>query len=196
MHLLLRLTVLHEKKTYDILVKQLGEDDSRTRDSENWMKTFKVREAQVYFLTVLKGLKHRLAAGNASLLETDRPMAERRLLPFSPPLLVGSKTHCSSQLYRWEMSKAAGYKLLEIIQQKPTVAHNSTDGKCLAEVNGNIEFKEVTFSYPSRPDVIIFRNFSIFFPAGKTVAVVSGSGSGKSTVVSLIERFYNPNQGE
>ncbi|KAI3750321.1 hypothetical protein L2E82_20955 [Cichorium intybus] len=37
----------HEKKTYDILVKQLGEDDSRTRESQNWMKTFKVREAQM-----------------------------------------------------------------------------------------------------------------------------------------------------
>jgi len=40
----------HEKKTYDILVKQLGEDDSRTRDSQNWMNTFKMREVQVYIL--------------------------------------------------------------------------------------------------------------------------------------------------
>lgn len=37
----------HEKKTYDILVKQLGEEDSRTKDSQNWMKTFKMRELQV-----------------------------------------------------------------------------------------------------------------------------------------------------
>lgn len=63
------------------------------------------------------------------------------------------------------------------------------------EVHGNIEFKDVTFSYPSRPDVIIFRDFSLFFAAGRTVAVVGGSGSGKSTVVALIERFYDPNQG-
>lgn len=84
---------------------------------------------------------------------------------------------------------------MEIIKQKPTIIEDLSDGKCLDEVNGNIEFKDVTFSYPSRPDVIIFRNFSIFFPAGKTVAVVGGSGSGKSTVVSLIERFYDPNEG-
>ncbi|AQK96778.1 ABC transporter B family member 27 [Zea mays] len=64
------------------------------------------------------------------------------------------------------------------------------------KVHGNIEFKEVTFSYPSRPDVIIFREFSLFFPAGKTVAVVGGSGSGKSTVVALIKRFYDPNEGQ
>ncbi len=85
---------------------------------------------------------------------------------------------------------------MEIIKQKPSIIQDPLDGKCLPEVNGNIEFKDVTFSYPSRPDVIIFRKFSIFFPAGKTVAVVGGSGSGKSTVVSLIERFYDPSEGE
>ncbi|GFP98188.1 clustered mitochondria protein [Phtheirospermum japonicum] len=42
-----RIPYHHEKKTYDILVKQLGEDDSRTKDSQNWMKTFKMRELQV-----------------------------------------------------------------------------------------------------------------------------------------------------
>nr|XP_023885892.1 ABC transporter B family member 19 isoform X1 [Quercus suber]POE69051.1 abc transporter b family member 19 [Quercus suber] len=99
-----------------------------------------------------------------------------------------------SNLGAFSKGKTAGYKLMEIIKQKPSIVQDPLDGKCLAEVNGNIEFKDVTFSYPSRPDVIIFRNFSIFFPAGKTVAVVGGSGSGKSTVVSLIERFYDPNQ--
>ncbi|KAF8010040.1 hypothetical protein BT93_J0876 [Corymbia citriodora subsp. variegata] len=101
-----------------------------------------------------------------------------------------------SNLGAFSKGKAAGYKLMEVIRQKPSIAHDPSNGKTLPEINGNIEFKDVTFSYPSRPDVIIFRNFSIFFPAGKTVAVVGGSGSGKSTVVSLIERFYDPNQGQ
>lgn len=101
-----------------------------------------------------------------------------------------------SNLGAFSKGKCAGYKLMEIIKQKPTIVQDHKDGKCLTEVNGNIEFKNVTFSYPSRPDVFIFRDFSIFFPAGKTVAVVGGSGSGKSTVVSLIERFYDPIQGE
>ncbi|EOY03425.1 ATP binding cassette subfamily B19 isoform 3 [Theobroma cacao] len=101
-----------------------------------------------------------------------------------------------SNLGAFSKGKTAGYKLMEIIKQKPSIIQDHSDGKVLPEVNGNIEFKDVTFSYPSRPDVIIFRNFSIFFPAGKTVAVVGGSGSGKSTVVSLIERFYDPNQGQ
>ncbi|XP_038724797.1 ABC transporter B family member 19 [Tripterygium wilfordii] len=101
-----------------------------------------------------------------------------------------------SSLGPFSKGKAAGYKLMEIIKQKPSIIQDHSDGKCLPEVQGNIEFKNVTFSYPSRPDVMIFRDFSIFFPAGKTVAVVGGSGSGKSTVVSLMERFYDPNQGQ
>ncbi|PKU70482.1 ABC transporter B family member 19 [Dendrobium catenatum] len=101
-----------------------------------------------------------------------------------------------SNLGAFSKGKAAGYKLLEIIRQKPSIIQDLADGKYLDEVHGNIEFKDVTFSYPSRPDVIIFRDFSLFFPAGRTVAIVGGSGSGKSTVVSLIERFYDPNQGQ
>lgn len=101
-----------------------------------------------------------------------------------------------SNLGAFSKGKAAGYKLLEIIWQKPSIIQDLTDGKFLDEVHGNIEFKDVTFSYPSRPDVIIFRDFSLFFSAGRTVAVVGGSGSGKSTIVALIERFYDPNQGD
>lgn len=100
-----------------------------------------------------------------------------------------------SNLGAFSKGKAAGYKLMDIIRQKPTIVEYESDGKRLDELNGNIEFKNVSFSYPSRPDVMIFRDFSLFFPAGKTVAVVGGSGSGKSTVVSLIERFYDPNDG-
>ncbi|KAH6827899.1 ATP binding cassette subfamily B19 [Perilla frutescens var. hirtella] len=101
-----------------------------------------------------------------------------------------------SNLEAFSKGRAAGYKLMEIIKQKPKIVEDASKAECLSDVVGNIEFRNVTFSYPSRPDVFIFRDFSISFPAGKTVAVVGGSGSGKSTVVSLMERFYDPHQGE
>jgi ATP-binding cassette subfamily B (MDR/TAP) protein 1 len=93
-------------------------------------------------------------------------------------------------------AKAGAYNIFTMIEQKPTINVDSADAKELSSVQGHIEFRNVQFSYPSRPDVIIFRDFSLDIPASKTVAIVGGSGSGKSTVVSLIERFYDPSGGE
>ena len=73
---------------------------------------------------------------------------------------------------------------------------SSKTGRTLPSVDGHIQFCRVPFSYPSRPDVVILDRFSLDFPAaGKIVALVGGSGSGKSTVVSLIERFYETLSG-
>lgn len=63
-------------------------------------------------------------------------------------------------------------------------------------MRGEIEFKNVNFYYPSRPDQQILKNFSCKFELGKTTAIVGPSGSGKSTIVQLLERFYDPNSGE
>ncbi|KAH7427129.1 hypothetical protein KP509_10G031400 [Ceratopteris richardii] len=92
--------------------------------------------------------------------------------------------------------KAAGYNILEMIKRKPAINVNMHQGQILSHVEGNIELCNVTFSYPSRPNVVIFQNFSLQIPAGKIVALVGGSGSGKSTVISLIERFYDPTAGK
>lgn len=69
-------------------------------------------------------------------------------------------------------------------------------GKVLDEIKGDIKLKDVYFRYPARPDVQIFAGFSLVVPNGTTVALVGQSGSGKSTVISLIERFYDPESGE
>jgi ATP-binding cassette subfamily B (MDR/TAP) protein 1 len=55
-----------------------------------------------------------------------------------------------------------------------------------------ITFDNVVFNYPSRPNVPILRGLSLTFPARHTAALVSTSGSGKLTMISLIEQFYNP----
>ena len=62
-------------------------------------------------------------------------------------------------------------------------------------VTGYIEFRNVTFAYPARPGAQVLKSFSLTVPAGKTVALCGASGSGKSTVVQLVERFYDPLAG-
>lgn len=91
--------------------------------------------------------------------------------------------------------KSAAYNIMEMVNKPTRMDRHLDDGVQLSEVKGDIELQNVDFSYPSRPDVKIFNNFSLTIPSGRTVALVGGSGSGKSTVVSLVERFYDPQQG-
>ncbi|NXQ39316.1 MDR1 protein, partial [Catharus fuscescens] len=62
-------------------------------------------------------------------------------------------------------------------------------------IKGNLEFRNVYFNYPSRPDVEILKGLNLKINSGQTVALVGGSGCGKSTTVQLIQRFYDPKEG-
>ncbi|KAK7366955.1 hypothetical protein VNO80_08958 [Phaseolus coccineus] len=93
-------------------------------------------------------------------------------------------------------AKAAAYPIFEMIERDTVSKSSSKTGRKLGKLEGHIQFKNVCFSYPSRPDVAIFNNLSLDIPSGKIVALVGGSGSGKSTVISLIERFYEPLSGQ
>ena len=63
------------------------------------------------------------------------------------------------------------------------------------EITGNIEFRGVCFRYPTRPEALVLRNFDLTIPAGKKCALVGQSGSGKSTIAGLLERFYDCEDG-
>ncbi|KAG6733210.1 hypothetical protein I3842_01G215700 [Carya illinoinensis] len=87
--------------------------------------------------------------------------------------------------------------VFHIINRRPLI--DKDQGKCRKTERSkplNIEFKRVTFAYPSRPKVIVLRDFSFKVKGGSMVALVGGSGSGKSTVIWLIQRFYDPIQGK
>ncbi|XP_074654241.1 ATP-dependent translocase ABCB1-like [Tubulanus polymorphus] len=83
-----------------------------------------------------------------------------------------------------------------IIDNIPAIDASSTDGVKPENVSGRIQFKDVTFSYPTRKEVEVLQNFNLEIEPGKTVALVGESGCGKSTVVNLIQRFYDPDNGE
>lgn len=91
---------------------------------------------------------------------------------------------------------SAAKKVFNTIDRVSPIDPESVEGKTLETVEGNIEFKNIKFIYPSRPSALILPEFNLVIPAGKTTALVGSSGSGKSTVVGLVERFYDPIGGE
>ncbi|GMI98931.1 P-GLYCOPROTEIN 4, MULTIDRUG RESISTANCE 4, ARABIDOPSIS P-GLYCOPROTEIN 4, ATP-binding cassette B4 [Hibiscus trionum] len=106
---------------------------------------------------------------------------------------LGQASPCLSA---FASGQAAAFKMFETIKRKPEIDPYDTRGKVLEDICGDIELRDVCFSYPARPEEQIFSGFSLFISSGTTTALVGQSGSGKSTVISLIERFYDPQAGE
>lgn len=91
--------------------------------------------------------------------------------------------------------KAAGNLAFRVIDRAPVINQDSKTG-IAHTLKGQIRFEGVDFYYPSRQDQKVLSNFTCNFEVGKTTAIVGSSGSGKSTIVQLIERFYEPTKGE
>ncbi|KAM5473622.1 putative ABC-type xenobiotic transporter [Microsporum audouinii] len=88
----------------------------------------------------------------------------------------------------------AGTILKAIARQSPLDPF-SMEGRQLPEVQGNIELHNVSLVYPSRQDVQVLKQVSLKCPANKTTALVGASGCGKSSIIGLVERFYEPTGG-
>ena len=101
-----------------------------------------------------------------------------------------------SNLKFFSEASAAGERIIEVIKRVPKIDSDNMEGQILQNVSGEVEFKHVKFAYPSRPETTIFKDLNLKVPAGRTVALVGGSGSGKSTVIALLQRFYDPLGGE
>ncbi|KAG6426811.1 hypothetical protein SASPL_111045 [Salvia splendens] len=98
---------------------------------------------------------------------------------------LGQASPCMSA---FAAGRAAAYKMFETIKGKPEIDAYDTSGEIPEGIRGNIEFRDVHFSYPARPNEQIFIGLNPSISSGVTVALVGQSGSGKSTVISLIER--------
>ncbi|KDP40662.1 hypothetical protein JCGZ_24661 [Jatropha curcas] len=95
------------------------------------------------------------------------------------------------------MARTAVPAIFDIIYRKPLIGNDNEMGRKIDRSKSwDIELRMVTFAYPSRPEIVVLRDFCLKVKGGSMVALVGGSGSGKSTVIWLIQRFYDPNQGK
>lgn len=107
---------------------------------------------------------------------------------------AGSSLFGLSSFYS-ELMKGVGAasRLFELQDRPPTIS--PTKGEPVVSARGPIRFKNVSFAYPTRPAVSIFKDLDFEIPQGSNVAVVGPSGGGKSTIASLLLRFYGPTEG-
>uniref|UniRef100_A0A8D1UK67 Multidrug resistance protein 1 n=1 Tax=Sus scrofa TaxID=9823 RepID=A0A8D1UK67_PIG len=92
-------------------------------------------------------------------------------------------------------ARGAAYEIFKIIDSKPSIDSYSKNGHKPDNIKGNLEFRNVHFSYPSRNEVKILKGLNLKVESGQTVALVGNSGCGKSTTVQLMQRLYDPTEG-
>jgi len=90
----------------------------------------------------------------------------------------------------------AASRLAELLREEPGIAAPANPAELPEPAQGRVEFADVTFRYPTRPEVSALQHFSLTIDPGETVAVVGPSGAGKSTLFQLIQRFYDPASGQ
>ncbi|CAF0938979.1 unnamed protein product [Rotaria sordida] len=92
-------------------------------------------------------------------------------------------------------SISAAETFFDLFDRKPTIDNTSIEGQELIDFRGEIKFDQVKFIYPTRPTSIILNKFQLNIKPGQRVALVGASGCGKSTIIQLLERFYDVTKG-
>uniref|UniRef100_A0A3Q3VSZ1 Uncharacterized protein n=1 Tax=Mola mola TaxID=94237 RepID=A0A3Q3VSZ1_MOLML len=142
-------------------------------------------------------LSYTLAFWYGSTLVLSNEYTIGNLLTVFFVVLYGAYTvgQTSPNIQAFASARGAAYKVYSIIDHKPRIDSFSDAGFKPDFIEGDIEFKNIHFSYPSRPKIKILNNMSLSVMSGQTIALVGSSGCGKSTTIQLLQRFYNPQEG-
>ncbi|CAN6176049.1 unnamed protein product [Urochloa humidicola] len=123
---------------------------------------------------------------------TAKAFFQTFLILVSTSLVIADAGSVTADLAKGANAVASVFAVLD---RETEIDPDNPRGYKPEKLNGKVDIREVHFAYPSRPDVIIFKGFSLSIQPSKSTALVGQSGSGKSTIIGLIERFYDPIRG-
>ena len=123
---------------------------------------------------------------------TAKAFFQTFLILVSTSLVIADAGSVTADLAKGANAVASVFAVLD---RETEIDPDSPEGYKPEKLRGEVDIRGVDFAYPSRPDVIIFKRFSLSIQPGKSTALVGQSGSGKSTIIGFIERFYDPING-
>ncbi|CAK1554106.1 unnamed protein product [Leptosia nina] len=136
------------------------------------------------------------------LIDMDKPTDERKYLVgivfsilFAVYMATQSITLCVPHMEIFSSARGAATSVFQLLDRKPVIDCLAEGGISPRRVIGEISLEDVHFTYPSRPNVKILQGFSLNIKAGECVALVGSSGCGKSTILQLLQRLYDPHLG-
>ncbi|XP_038611446.1 ATP-dependent translocase ABCB1 isoform X2 [Tachyglossus aculeatus] len=133
--------------------------------------------------------------GTTLILSGEYSIGEVLTVFFSVLIGAFSIGQASPSIEAFANARGAAYEVFKIIDNEPKIDSYSEGGYKPGTIKGNLEFRNVHFSYPSRNEVQILKGLNLKVNSGQTVALVGNSGCGKSTTIQLIQRLYDPTVG-
>ncbi len=133
--------------------------------------------------------------GGHDVLTGNMSGGELSAFVFFAVLVAGSVAALSEVAGELMRAAGAAERLMELLSTTPAIATPANPQALPEPAIGHVSFEDCTFSYPSRPQDPVLRSFDLEIAPGETVALVGASGAGKSTVMQLLLRFYDPQQG-
>lgn len=144
-------------------------------------------------MAVLAGFLATFTVGGLMALEGSLNVGAYGVLVFLTQRLLWPMTGLAALIDLFERAMASTRRILNLLEE-PVHTHDESDKSLAEPVRGDVAFRNVTFSYPGASAGVDNINLSV--AAGDTVALVGATGSGKSTLIKLLLRFYEPTQGE
>jgi ATP-binding cassette subfamily B (MDR/TAP) protein 1 len=143
-------------------------------------------------------LNYGLAFWMGSRFLVDGEIGLSSILTILMSIMIGafSLGNVAPNIQAFTTAISAAAKIFNTIDRVSPLDPTLSTGEILPHVEGTIELRNIKHIYPSRPEVTVMQDVSLVIPAGKKTALVGASGSGKSTIVGLVERFYDPVGGQ
>lgn len=178
--------------TQDRLAKQY---DAHLAKAETF--GFKVKGAiavMIAGMMLVLYLNYGLAFWQGSQFLVDGSVPLSKILTILMSVMIGAFNlgNVAPNVQAFTTAIAAAAKIFNTIDRQSPLDPSSDAGEKLEHLEGTIRLENVKHIYPSRPEVVVMNGVSLEVPAGKVTALVGASGSGKSTIVGLVERFYDP----
>ncbi|EHB12084.1 Multidrug resistance protein 1 [Heterocephalus glaber] len=133
--------------------------------------------------------------GTTLVLSNEYSIGQVLSVFFSVLIGAFSIGQASPNIEAFANARGAAYEIFRIIDNEPSINSFSTHGHKPDNIRGDLEFRNIHFSYPSRKEVKVLKGLNLKVQNGQTVALVGNSGCGKSTTVQLIQRLYDPTEG-
>ncbi|OBT62096.1 hypothetical protein VE03_09020 [Pseudogymnoascus sp. 23342-1-I1] len=181
--------------TQDKLARQY---DQHLAEAEKWGYKVKVTlGTMIGGMMAIVYLNYGLAFWQGAQMIVKGETALSNILTTLLAIMIGAFSfgNVAPNIQAFTTATSAAAKIFNTIDRVSPLDSTNDEGIKLDHVEGTVELRNIKHIYPSRPEVTVMEDVSLVIPAGKKTALVGASGSGKSTIVGLVERFYDPVRG-